>query len=67
MTILTNKERFYKLMNKITKFENNIYRQENFDIYSIFPKINEILVKFYLVIRISNLKNINAFAYRCLN
>jgi len=28
MTILTNKERFYKLMNKITKFENNIYRQK---------------------------------------
>jgi hypothetical protein len=60
-------------MNKITNFENNIYRQEKLDIYFlmflslIFPKINEISLKFYLVIRISNLKNFDAFMDSGLN
>jgi hypothetical protein len=60
-------------MNKITNFENNIYRQEKLDIYFlmflslIFPKINEISLKIYLVIRISNLKNFDAFMDSGLN
>jgi len=45
-------------MNKMTKSENNIYRQE---------KIIGISVKYYLVIRISNLKKFDAFVDIYLN
>jgi len=75
MTALSNKERYFTMvMNKMTKSENNIYRQEKINIYifnvfmfCIFPKINKISVKFYLVIRISNLKKFDAFVYIYLN
>ena len=44
-------------------------QEEKLDIvflFFIFPKINEISVKFYLVIRISNLKKFYAFELRII-
>ena len=45
----------------MTKFENNIGKKNKtiylfFFMFCVFPWINEISIKFYLVIRISNLK-----------
>ena len=58
MIVRTNKENRYIY---IYIYIYNVF------LFCIFPKINEISVKFYLVIRISNLKNFDAFMDACLN